>query len=191
MAIEKIYTATSAAITYAIRLATSKDLPALLELYHQARLYMIAQGNPTQWQAYPSKEILSADISAKQLYVLETTPDSRLLGSFVMQLGAEPDYENSKSNWASNTLSYVTLHRVASAHILPHTFAEIVRFALAQTKDLYNYSYIRIDTHKDNLPMQAAIKQANFKYCGKIMLSKGGERLAYDYLATDIERGKL
>lgn len=181
---ESIYTASSSAITYVIRLAMFDDLPALLKLYHQARLHMIAHGNPTQWRGYPSKEILSADISAKQLYVLETTPDSRLLGSFVMQLGVEPDYENSKSNWASNTLSYVTLHRVASAHIMPHTFAEIVRFALVQAKALYNYSYIRIDTHKDNLPMQAVIKQANFKYCGKIMLSKGGERLAYDYLAT-------
>lgn len=188
---ENIYTASSSKITYVIRLAIFNDLPSLLALYHQARLYMIAQGNPMQWQSYPSKEILSADISAKQLYVLEATPDSRLLGSFVLQLGAEPDYESSKSNWSSNTLSYVTLHRVASAHIMPHTFAEIVRFALDQAKTLYNYSYIRIDTHKDNLPMQAVIKQADFKYCGKIMLSKGGERLAYDYLATDIERGRL
>ena len=41
------------------------------------------------------------------------------------------------------------------------------------------YPNIKIDTHRDNLPMQKALERAGFKYCGIIYLKNGEERLAY------------
>lgn len=185
----KIYRASKDTLNYQIRLAQLTDMPNLLEHYHQTRLYMIESGNPTQWQGYPSKEILTEDIHKKQLYILEAVEtdvlqsNHSLLASFVFQLGIEPNYQKINGQWSNNELNYVTLHRVASNHKLKHTFSEIVKFALYKTKELYGYSYIRIDTHSDNKPMQAALKRTHFVYCGKIFIKHGGERLAYDFLA--------
>lgn len=178
-----VFKGTNDSFKFQIRLANANDMPNLLNLYHQARLYMIDQGNPTQWQNYPSQKILANDIAQKQLYLLESADNKLLLAAFVCQLKIEEDYELAKIHWHSNSLHYATLHRVASARIMPHTFNAIMQFALAKTKQLYSYSYLRIDTHDDNLPMQAAIKKAGFQFCGKIKLRLGGERLAYDYLA--------
>ena len=39
---------------------------------------------------------------------------------------------------------------------------------------------IRIDTHRDNIPMQKALSKAGFSYRGIIYLESGAERLAYE-----------
>ena len=42
-----------------IRPAVHTDLPAILEVYHCARTFMAANGNPTQWgTAYPAPELV-------------------------------------------------------------------------------------------------------------------------------------
>ena len=38
-----------------------------------------------------------------------------------------------------------------------------------------------IDTHKDNRPMQAAIRKFGFQECGVIYVADGSSRLAFDY----------
>ncbi|WP_241509736.1 hypothetical protein [Brachyspira hyodysenteriae] len=41
-------------------------------------------------------------------------------------------------------------------------------------------SNIRIDTHKDNIPMLNFLKKEGFKQCGNIILKlNGGERIAF------------
>ena len=44
--------------------------------------------------------------------------------------------------------------------------------------------YLRIDTHKNNLPMQKVIESFGFKRCG-IITVRGGERIAYDYIRSE------
>lgn len=46
---------------------------------------------------------------------------------------------------------------------------------------LRHYATIRIDTHRDNQPMQNAIRKAGFTYCGIIYCWDGSERLAFQY----------
>jgi hypothetical protein len=41
-------------------------------------------------------------------------------------------------------------------------------------------SRLRIDTHKDNLPMQRALAKFGFSYAGIIYIESGAERLAYE-----------
>ena len=43
--------------------------------------------------------------------------------------------------------------------------------------------YLRIDTHKNNLPMQKVIESFGFKRCG-IITVRGEERIAYDYIRS-------
>ena len=38
---------------------------------------------------------------------------------------------------------------------------------------------LKIDTHKDNIPMQKVLLRNGFKFCGIIHLENGDERLAY------------
>lgn len=38
---------------------------------------------------------------------------------------------------------------------------------------------VRIDTHRDNQPMQALLKKCGFAYCGRIFLADGSERIAF------------
>ena len=38
---------------------------------------------------------------------------------------------------------------------------------------------IRIDTHKDNIPMQRALERLAFRYCGVIHLANGDPRVAF------------
>ena len=41
------------------------------------------------------------------------------------------------------------------------------------------FQNLRIDTHRDNIPMQKVLKRNGFEYCGIIYLENGDERLAY------------
>ena len=38
---------------------------------------------------------------------------------------------------------------------------------------------LKIDTHRDNIPMQKVLKRNGFCYCGIIYLESGDERLAF------------
>ena len=55
-----------------IRKATPTDLDILLLLYDNARRFMAAHGNPTQWgTAYPPRTLLESDIAEGCSYVCE------------------------------------------------------------------------------------------------------------------------
>ena len=55
-----------------IRLAEMQDVPAILAIFDQARDFMRANGNPTQWPAsYPNRQLVEEDIQAGHCYVFE------------------------------------------------------------------------------------------------------------------------
>lgn len=69
---------------------------------------------------------------------------------------------------------YGTIHRIAS----DGTAKGMARFVFdwcAQQID-----YLRIDTHENNRPMQAAVLRYGFQPCGVVQV-RGGARLAFDY----------
>ena len=45
---------------------------------------------------------------------------------------------------------------------------------------LNNAESIRIDTHRDNIPMQKMLNKNGFIYCGIIYLLDGKERFAFE-----------
>ncbi len=163
-----------------IRLAKATELDRILEIYESAKLYMRATGNPTQWAGnYPDSATLLDDISKSQLYVMESDlsdDGSAICGVFALIEGIDPTYGYIEGGeWISDE-PYGTMHRVASDGTTAGFFSKAVAFA--RTK----HDHLRIDTHKDNSPMQNVILAQDFKYCGIIYLEDGDPRLAYEWL---------
>lgn len=153
--------------------ATTNDIDSIMTIYENARKYMCDNGNPNQWDnGYPSIEVVLNDINNGNSYIIKS--DSQIVGVFVFIIGEEPTYKVIKNgNWNYN-LPYGTIHRIASSGTAKNI-----------TKTCFNYclnkiDYLRIDTHKDNIPMQNAIRRFGFNDCG-IIYVRNGERIAFDY----------
>ncbi len=155
-----------------IKHATAAELDAIMAIYASARDYMKESGNPCQWAGgYPQREIVEADLAAGNLYLC--TEGEVLLGVFCYFVGEEPAYrEIFEGAWLRPGTGGV-MHRVAVATrgrgVASFCFGE----AFARCKNL------KIDTHRDNLPMQRSLEKNGFVRCGIIHLENGDERIAY------------
>ncbi len=162
-----------------IRKAKKEDLGRILEIYDIARCFMRENGNMTQWNAdYPGMGDLPADIENGNLYVAHDD-SGRIYGCFAMIPGIDPTYGVIEGGrWMSDE-PYAALHKVASDGTTRGFFTKCVAFA----RGFYNH--LRVDTHKDNLPMQRAILKNGFSYCGIIYLANGDPRRAYEWMDID------
>ena len=75
-----------------------------------------------------------------------------------------------------NGQPYGTIHRVASDGTAKGVAGACFDFCKEKA------DYLRIDTHADNRPMQAAVLRYGFRQCGIIYTRDGSPRIAYDYL---------
>ena len=74
-----------------IRKATPTDLDILLRLYDNARRFMAAHGNPTQWgTAYPPRTLLESDIAEGCSYICEE--QQKVIAAFYYRYGEENSY---------------------------------------------------------------------------------------------------
>lgn len=88
-------------------------------------------------------------------------------------IGNEPTYDNIfDGNWLNND-EYGVIHRIAVVE--PHK--GIASFCIQWCLKIC--PNMRIDTHKNNIPMQKTILKNGFQYCGIIKKEDGSERLAY------------
>ena len=161
----------------AVRTATENDLPRILEIYAIARDFMRANGNSSQWgDGYPGKELLSDDIAQGHLYCIVDEGDSACpCGVFALIDGDDPTYDKIfEGAWKSST-PYATVHRIASDGTRSGLFAAAIQYARTR------FDHLRIDTHRDNLPMQRCIEKQGFEYCGIIYIEDGTPRLAYEW----------
>ena len=154
-----------------IRNARAEELSEILDIYERARTFMKENGNPTQWEGgYPSPEILQADIEKNALYVIEGS--GVLHGVFAFFPKGDPAYDTLPVSWL-NDLPHAAIHRVASAGTAKGVLGACVRFCLSHAKNL------KIDTHKDNTVMQAALLKQGFTACGVAEIPDVGERIVY------------
>ena len=164
-----------------IETARLADLNAILKIYGEAREFMRETGNPTQWgAAYPDRATLEADIDGKRLFKL--TDGEETLGVFCFFIGEEPTYRKIYGGEWESADPCGVIHRVAIASAARGRGAvrEIFAFASARVP------YIRIDTHRDNAPMQRALLKFGFERRGIIYLASGDERVAFDYRRKEI-----
>lgn len=155
-----------------IRKSTLNDLNTILKLYENARAFMAANGNPTQWgTSDPKPEIVENDIAAGHSYVCED--NNRIIAVFFYDMCEEPDYKKIyEGQWLSDA-PYGVVHRITSDGTVKGTASFCLKWAFDQCKNL------RIDTHRNNHIMQHLLEKNSFQYCGIIYIADGTERIAF------------
>lgn len=156
-----------------IRDAKREELPLIQAMFSDARAFMRAGGNLTQWTGgYPTDEALLSDIKngALKLCLLEDEP-----AAVFALCGIEPTYALIDGGAWKNDAPYLTVHRLACVK----RGRGVGSYCLDYAKSLSGN--VRADTHRDNAPMQALLTKNGFSYCGIIYLEDGAERLAYQW----------
>lgn len=157
-----------------IRKSKPEDLTRLMEIFAHARSFMVSTGNPDQWaEDYPGRELLLKDIGSSDSYVVMV--GSAVVATFVLRAGDDPTYRVIYDGEWPDDGPYATIHRIASDGSRKGILHLVMKFALER------FTSIRIDTHRDNRVMRAAILREGFRYCGIIRCWNGTERLAYQY----------
>ena len=178
-----------------IRPMKEQDIPQLLELYAHARKYMLEVGNPNQWaDDYPSRKILLEDINNGGYVILDEKSNDvhngnqkenqiknnkkkpTIIGAFILEENAhELAYDTIDGKWLNND-PYAVIHRCATLHNQKGIGQFFMDWCFEKC------SNIRVDTHKDNLPMIKFLEKNHFTYCGIVHYEKVGARLAYQKL---------
>ena len=118
-----------------IRTATHADLDGVYSIYARARRFMRENGNPDQWgDVYPPKELIISDLEEDRLHVL-VDENGALAAAFSLFLDGDPDYDEINGAWL-NELSYIAVHRVASAGTHKGVFAQILDFCLGFSSNI-------------------------------------------------------
>ena len=153
------------------------ELPEILSLYEEARAFMAAAGNPTQWgiNRYPPEELLREDIEKKRLYVIKR--EGAVCAAFVLFEGEEPTYRVIEEGEWPNDKPYLTIHRLASKTNEHGCAKAALDFAREYAKE--RGLVLRADTHEDNAPVRHILEKYGFRYCGIIHVANGSRRRAY------------
>ena len=156
-----------------IRRTTEEDLPRVLELFAGARAFMRQNGNPTQWgDSYPAPDLILEDIRSGGSHVC--LDEGRIVGTFYFAPGPDPTYSRIEGgSWLQDS-PYSVVHRVVSDGSRKGIASFCLQWCAAQQP------HLRIDTHRDNIPMQKTVEKNGFVRCGIIFLANGSERLAYE-----------
>ncbi len=149
-----------------------EDLDAVMALYDAGRQYMRQNGNHAQWaNGYPKRELVEKDIQNGNSYVCYA--DGELACVFFLQEGVEPTYLKIYEGQWLDEAPYAVVHRMASVNGRKGVAAYCLNWCLQQ------YGNIRLDTHRDNIPMQGLMNKMGFTRCGIIYQEDGAERIAF------------
>lgn len=165
-----------------IRKAEKSDLEKILRIYAGAREFMKKNGNPTQWgDSWPLDEDIEKNINEKNQLVacfkvenqsengnfgksLESEKSEEIAATFLFLPGPEEAYNNLKDgNWPENTKDYFVIHSFASSM----KARGAATFCFEWCEKQPGVHCIKVDTHKNNIPMQNLLKKLGYVYCGK------------------------
>lgn len=155
-----------------IRKTVEADLVAIDKIYENAKKFMRETDNPNQWTSeYPNMETARSDMENGIGYVAEE--DGKILAVFMFSQEKDPTYAKIYDGaWLSDE-PYGVIHRIAVAKQGRGIIDYCINECFARCGNL------RIDTHRDNMPMQRALLKRGFVYCGIIFLANGEERIAF------------
>ncbi|MBF7096254.1 GNAT family N-acetyltransferase [Alkalibacter mobilis] len=156
-----------------IRKAVFEDISEIKKIYEHAVRYMRKNNNPDQWKdGYPGIEIIKEDIKNEKSYLC--VENNEILGVFYFALGEEdPTYKEIYQGSWINDEPYGVIHRIATIKNKRGVAGFCVDYCFGKCQNL------RIDTHKDNLPMRRFLAKKGFVECGIIHIADGSERIAY------------
>ena len=163
-----------------IRKAHMEELDALMQIYAEARAFMRENRNPNQWgDTYPPRQLIRDDIEQGFCHVCEENGET--VGVFYYRMGEDPTYLRIYDGAWLNDRPYGVVHRIAVAKHCKGVASFCFNYALSQCGNL------KIDTHRDNIPMQRSLKKNGFTQCGMIHIANGDERIAYQKEDTPIK----
>ena len=157
-----------------IEKATSKHIGPILTVIGHAREIMRETGNATQWtNGYPSREIIARDIASGNGFVC--VENDAIAGYFYFKYGenTDPTYDVIENGKWLNDKPYGVIHRLAAGKKAKGIAKAAFDFAFSKIEN------VRVDTHRDNLPMKNFLAKAGFFYCGVIYVADGTPRDAF------------
>lgn len=163
-----------------IRNAAPEDLDTIMDLYAEARAFMVATGNPRQWAArsWPPRDLIAQDIAQGKSYVC--TDGGELLAVFFYQYGEDidPTYRRIEDGaWIARG-PYGVVHRIA-ARAGTGAGKFCIHWAFRQC------GHLRIDTHGDNRVMQKVLQGLGFTRCGIIYIEEDNDpRIAFEKITA-------
>ena len=97
-----------------IRHARPEDLPAMQEIFADARAFMRENGNPNQWgDRFPTQEMLDKDLALHRSYVCED--NGKIAATFAFTTDGEPTYRVIRGGAWLDDAPYGVVHRIAAA----------------------------------------------------------------------------
>ncbi|MDB9954667.1 GNAT family N-acetyltransferase [Flavobacteriaceae bacterium] len=166
-------------------LANKEDVSLIMKLIGEAQAYLAAQ-HIEQWQnGYPNEQAILKDILNNESYVVKSQ-GSALLATAMFTTRNEPTYKSIEGNWITEAdATYGVIHRMAVGEkFRGRGVAKFIFNYCEQILNLNNIKSMRIDTHEDNLGMQALLKKLGYVFCGVIYLKNSDKRLAYEKLIS-------
>lgn len=161
------------------RKATKADVEEIMSIIKHGQDYLKEQA-VEQWQNnYPNFQSIHKDIENGYGYIVEM--DKQIVGTVALSLDGEITYKKIyKGEWLSD-YDYCVIHRMAIHK--EKRGSSISSFMMNNINNLCQEKGIRsikVDTHRDNLPMQKYLEKNGFIYCGIIYVVDGTERLAFE-----------
>lgn len=157
-----------------IRKTTVEDIERVMELYAMARVFMREHGNPRQWgDHYPSRNLVAHDIKEEKSYVC--VDEGIITAVFFFASEEDPDYREIYEGAWRNDAPYSVVHRIVAPTGRRGTASFCLQWCYEQCG-----GNIRIDTHRDNIPMQKMLEKNGFERCGIIYIGGKEERIAYN-----------
>lgn len=165
-----------------IRSSTEQDFDRMMEIYSFARRFMAEHGNPNQWGPtnWPPEELIHRDIRSGNSYVC-VNDEGKVVGTFFFIHGKdiEPVYRIiTDGSWLDDS-PYGVVHRIAVDRSEKGIGAFCINWAFEQC------GHMRIDTHGDNIVMQALLQKLGFVHCGTIYVEEDDyPRLAFEKISA-------
>lgn len=160
------------------RETTPQDLPAIMQMVAAAQAWFKAEGID-QWQdGYPTQTIFESDLMARTSYV--GVQEGRVVLTGCLSFAGEPTYAQIEQGAWLNEAPYGVVHRlVVEPSLRGKRLAEaFFRFTFAECRRR-GIANLRVDTHRQNRPMQRLLERLGFRPCGRIYLASGAARDAY------------
>ena len=158
------------------------DMPKVMKITNDAKTLLKKNGSLQWQQGYPNENTFTTDVNNKSLYGLYQ--NNELIGYGAYIYGKDINYVEIDGKWEipANDKD-MAIHRVAveeNQHGNNYGI-KILKYGILYAKKLGCIT-VKVDTHKNNLPMQKCIQKSGFIYKGIIKILRDKlDNLRYAY----------
>ena len=165
-----------------IKLSTLENIPEIMTIIKDAK-ELLASLKIDQWQnGYPNAAQVEQDILKGESYVV-LSDENQVIATSMFTTNKEPTYQIiEEGSWkVDESKNYGVMHRMAiKKEYRKQGLATLLFDEFHQQLKSKNIQSLKIDTHEENLGMQALIKKIGYQYCGIIYTNYGAKRLAFE-----------